>query len=408
MKKTYKDLQYYKFCLNCFFHSLKFYQPILLLFLKQAGLSYTQIGFLYSIKEISQNSMEIPSSLIADTYGRKFILISASLFFTLSFLVFLNFTSFQFFAVAMTFFGMAKAFRSGSHGAMINQHIKENSLEDYRLEYLAGIRGTAQIGFALGSIISGLIIFFNNNISSIFLASIFPHIFNSLLLISYPNSLNKFNHQNKKHKSNFKETIKSSIKMFKSVQLLRFFTFAALFGASFEITRDYIQIIIKDFSSSIIIKNLSVYQKTAVFLGGVYFLLYLIAAFTMKVSPILKKIKKNQTFWVNLFYLCFCLIILSIGIALNYKANGVVILLFILIFILKSLRTPMYLSSLMKRIPDKNMATGLSANHQLRSFAGAILAPLFGFIADTLNLHGAFIFLGILMLTSYFVFRIKD
>ncbi|MDO7976343.1 hypothetical protein [Oceanotoga teriensis] len=47
MKNNFeKDKQYYKFCMYGFFKNLRFFEPFFMLFLKEKGLSFTEIGSL--------------------------------------------------------------------------------------------------------------------------------------------------------------------------------------------------------------------------------------------------------------------------------------------------------------------------------------------------------------------------
>jgi len=71
MSTIKKDKQYYKFCLYGFLKNLRFFDAFFILFLLDKNLSYTQIGSLYAVRELTVNIFEVPSGLIADTYGRK-------------------------------------------------------------------------------------------------------------------------------------------------------------------------------------------------------------------------------------------------------------------------------------------------------------------------------------------------
>jgi len=71
MKSFNKDIQYYKFCSYGFLKNLRFFEPFLLLFFMEKGLSFFQIGLLYSIREIGIYILEIPTGIFADTLGRK-------------------------------------------------------------------------------------------------------------------------------------------------------------------------------------------------------------------------------------------------------------------------------------------------------------------------------------------------
>ena len=82
--KFKKDTQYFKFCSYGFLKNLRFFDAFLLLFFLENGISYTQIGIIYATREIIINIFEIPSGIIADTYGRKNSLIAAFLAYIIS------------------------------------------------------------------------------------------------------------------------------------------------------------------------------------------------------------------------------------------------------------------------------------------------------------------------------------
>ena len=67
-----KDWQYYKFCLYGFLKNQRFFEPFLLLiFLREKGLNYTQIGTLYALRFILRMIFEVPSGVMADAMGRR-------------------------------------------------------------------------------------------------------------------------------------------------------------------------------------------------------------------------------------------------------------------------------------------------------------------------------------------------
>jgi len=56
MNRYTKDLQYVKFCAYGFLKNLRFFDAFFILFLVDKGLSYTQIGVLYGVREIVRHS----------------------------------------------------------------------------------------------------------------------------------------------------------------------------------------------------------------------------------------------------------------------------------------------------------------------------------------------------------------
>ena len=77
LKSTYKkNLQYWKFSFYGFLKNLRFFDAFIILFLTQIGISYTQIGILYAIRELVSFFTEVPSGIVADQFGRKETLLS--------------------------------------------------------------------------------------------------------------------------------------------------------------------------------------------------------------------------------------------------------------------------------------------------------------------------------------------
>ena len=54
-----------------FLKNLRFFDAFFILFLLEKGISFTQIGLLYAIREVITNLFELPSGILADTFGRK-------------------------------------------------------------------------------------------------------------------------------------------------------------------------------------------------------------------------------------------------------------------------------------------------------------------------------------------------
>ena len=68
-----KDLMYHKFRTYGFLKNLRFFDPFLVLFFREMGLSFLEIGTLFSIREVATNLLEIPTGVIADAYGLSLI-----------------------------------------------------------------------------------------------------------------------------------------------------------------------------------------------------------------------------------------------------------------------------------------------------------------------------------------------
>ncbi len=135
MAQFKKDIQYYKFCTYGFLKNLRFFDAFFILFLVGKGLPYSQIGVLYAVREITINIFELPSGIIADTFGRKTSLIASFIAYILSFIVFYFSVKFNMFLLAFVLFGAADAFRTGTHKGMIMDYLKQNEWEKQKIKY---------------------------------------------------------------------------------------------------------------------------------------------------------------------------------------------------------------------------------------------------------------------------------
>ncbi|TFH33821.1 MAG: MFS transporter, partial [Dehalococcoidia bacterium] len=61
----------WRFSLYGFLKNQRYFEPFIILFFLQRGLSFTQIGFLIGFRELFINLAEIPSGAIADLFGRR-------------------------------------------------------------------------------------------------------------------------------------------------------------------------------------------------------------------------------------------------------------------------------------------------------------------------------------------------
>ena len=276
MKKNhFKNLQYYKFCAYGFLKNLKFFEAFFLLFLYQTGLSFTEIGLLYGFREIVIYFMEIPSGLIADALGRKRSMVFSFIFYILSFLIFYisNFKVMLY--AAMLFYGIANAFRTGTHKAMIFEYLELKGWRHLKKSYYGGTRASSQLGSALSALVAGFLVFISKEIRFIFLASTLPFVLDIMLIMSYPNELNgNMTAWNSKQFGNrFKEIFSIFMKELRSRENMKIIFHVSSFSGYFKQMKDYLQLIILTLVLSMPVYNgFQQEEQTAVFIG-IFFLL---------------------------------------------------------------------------------------------------------------------------------------
>ena len=156
-----KDRQYYKFCFYGFIKNLRFFDPFILLFFREMGFSFLQIGVLFSIREIATNLLEIPTGIVADAFGRRRAMIFSFGTYIVSFLLFYFLPSYSLYAVAMIFFAMGEAFRTGTHKAMILAYLQQTDQIKHKVTYYGHTRACSERGAALSSLIAAALVLYS-------------------------------------------------------------------------------------------------------------------------------------------------------------------------------------------------------------------------------------------------------
>lgn len=138
--------------------------PIVVLFLLNKGLSFTQIMLLQSINSISIFLLEVPTGAIADLVGRKWSLMLSSIMMVLGLTVYVVTSNFYIFIVAEIMFALGLSLKSGADSALIYDSLKELG----RAKEYAKIQGRAQfyglIIQTVGSVIIGYLYSVNVNL----------------------------------------------------------------------------------------------------------------------------------------------------------------------------------------------------------------------------------------------------
>jgi len=397
-KRLMTNKQYYKFCFYGFLKNLRFFDAFFILFLVEKGLSYTEIGSLYAIRELIIHFAEIPTGIIADTYGRKNALVTSFLAYIISFILFAFGDVYWHFVLAFILYGIGDAFRSGTHKAMIMHYLQINDWQNQKVNYYGATRACSQRGSAISALIAGIIVFFSGNYHTIFTISIVPYIINMFLVLSYPKTLN--NISVKKQKS-IKKALIDLWKSLKNPFVFSIIHSAAVFTAFQKSVKDYIQPLMLSIAISIpILADTDEQKKTGLLIGVMYFVIYLLNAYaSKKAGYISNKFKQpaNITLIIGL--------VIGMISGLTFQANIKILslLFFIAIYLTESIRKPILTGLITERVPNEILASTISAQSLYRSLLTAGLSLGFGYAIDRFGLGYSLALISGLLLMSYFV-----
>ncbi len=397
-----KDLMFHKFRAYGFLKNLRFFDPFLILFFREMGLTFLEIGTLFSIREIATNVLEIPTGIVADAYGRRRSMLASFSSYLLSFALFYLFPHFGVYALAMVLFAFGEAFRSGTHKALILEYLHIKGIEDQKVEYYGHTRAASQFGSAIAALIAAGLVFHTGSYRIVFLASMVPYILELLLMLSYPKELDGVLvvHEGTgvcRIIEQLRSTTTNSLRMLRKGALLRGLLSGASFDAILKSTKDYLQPVLQAQALALpILLSLSGNRRVAIVVGIIYFFIYLGTSFAASHAGMIQQRVRSLTKAANIIYVLGILALMAGGIGVITRVYVVSIIGFLGLYLLQNARKPLLVGYLADLIPRQAMATGLSVKSQLSTLITAALAPLIGFVADRLGIGMSLVIVALL------------
>jgi MFS family permease len=406
-----KDSMFYRFAAYGFLKNLRFFEPFIILIFRANGLSYLQIGLLYSIRDLTNNLMEIPTGVLADTFGRRRAMVLAFSSYIISFTMFYLFADFYLYSLAMVLFGLGEAFRSGTHKALILEYLDCQNMLDLKVSYYGRTRAASQLGSAFNSLIAAVLLFYTGNYRSMFLAAIIPYLLDLLNLATYPKYLDGEVVTLKKGTlwEQAKTTLRGFIGIFRDGQAMRAIINSASFTALFKSTKDYLQPILEAFALSLpFLVFLVDVKRSAVVIGIVYFFIYLLTSYASRNSDRASRRFASLPRAINITFLIGVGFLFVAGLTTWMNWVIVSVLVFLGFYILQNVRKPMNVAFISDQISQQVMASGLSIEAQFTTILVAIFAPILGALADVYGVGLALALLGLGTLLLFSFARIRE
>jgi MFS family permease len=406
-----KDTQYYKFCAYGVLKNLRLFEPFLILFFLEKDLSYLQIGMIYTIREIVRNIFEIPSGLAADVLGRRRTMIAAFSLYILSFLIYSISHHFGMLVMATIVYAIADVSRTGTHKAMIFDYLEQRQWTFHKVSYYGHTRSWSQAGSALSALIAAALIFYTGRISEVFIYTVIPYVLGLILMVSYPAYLDGKapGWRPSSLKAAIRDTLGNFWTSFKQARVLRGILNLSVYGGYYRAVKDYVQPLIQTAAFSLpVLVSLQAEKKTAVGVGIIYFVIYLLSSmvtrqsgnFSRRVHGLRPALNGTLVSGLILGIITGCFSML--GYAL------LPILLFIGIYLVQNLRVPAGVAYFTENLDPDILATTLSAESQSKSLFTAVIAIMIGFLADRFDVGTALLVCSALMLLTtpfYFIRR---
>jgi len=383
-----------RFSLYGFLKNQRYFEPFIILFFLQQGLSFTQIGILIGFRELFINLVEIPSGAVADLFGRRRSMVLSFIAYIISFIIFGFSSDYWHFFIAMFFFAIGEAFRTGTHKAMIFTWLRLQGRLDEKTRVYGYTRSWSKIGSIVSTILAVLFVLLTNNYSYVFFFAIVPYIIGLLNFLSYPAELEGRPEKSvsfKKMAIHLWECMSSAVA---SVNLRRLIIESISFEGVYKAVDTYLQPILKNIAIMLPIFILwGEAQRSSIIVGAVYIVIYFAAALASRNAYRLVRFAGNEESGSLMLWILNTVIYIALIPLLYFELYYIAIALFVLLAILQNIWYPILLSRFDAFATEEKGATVLSIESQAKSLSTMIFAPLIGLMVDYVasqNMGGEF------------------
>ncbi|MFO8001334.1 MAG: MFS transporter [Marinilabilia sp.] len=351
--------------------------PIIMLFYKDMGLSNEQAFQLKAIYSISIVVFEIPSGYFADIWGRRITLILGAVLGTAGFLFYSFGHGFWMFLAAELVLGIGHSFISGADSAMLFDSLKADGRTEKYLKYEGINFSVGNYSEALAGIAGGALAEISLHLPFYFQTGI------AFLAVPAAFSLMEPPVRSKRKRPGFGDILKVvHYALMKNKNLRWNLVYSSIIGTS-TLTMAWVYQL-----------RLDEFGFTELFIGGTATVLnLLVGTVTLFSARIKRNLGKKAT-----------ILITSFAITGGFVAGGLAHSAFLFLPILgvfymaRGVATPVLKDYINQITPSDIRATVLSVRSLLIRAMFAILAPLFGWLSDTLTLGQALLIVGLVLM----------
>jgi MFS family permease len=379
-----------RFSLYGFLKNQRYFEPFIILFFLQRGLSFTQIGFLVAFRELSINLMEIPSGAVADLFGRRRCMMLSFAAYIASFVAFGFSRDYRQFFVAMFFFAVGEAFRTGTHKAMIFTWLRMEGRIDEKTMVYGYTRSWSKIGSAVSTVVAVAIVLLTQDYAWVFFLAIAPYVVGLVNFMTYPAELEG----QPGTQVGVREVVvhlKGCLRDSLAVRGLRRLMVESMsFEGVYTAVQDYLQPVVKDMALLIpLFIGLGEVRRSALMIGLVYVVLYLASACASRSAHRLTARAGGEERGSRLLWKVVFISYLALAPLLFFELYYVAIAGFVVLAIVQNLWRPILISRFDAYAGETEGATVLSIESQAKSVSTMVVAPVFGVAVDFVRAQGA-------------------
>lgn len=382
----------FRFSLYGLLKNQRYFEPFLILVFLEKGLTFFQIGLLVAFREVAINLFEIPSGAVADLWGRRRAMIVSFSAYIASFVIFALARDLPMLFAAMFLFAIGEAFRSGTHKAMIFAWLRLNDRTDERTRVYGYTRSWSKYGSAASVILAAVFVFASDSYLYVFYLSVIPYLVAVINFLGYPSALDgavpgrtTLAEMRRHLAASFREVLSNR-------GLRRLIAESVGFQGIYEIVKDYLQPVLRAAAITaggywMATEKLSEIQQTALVVGPVYLILYLIAGYASRKAHVIASKAGDEDRAAHLLWGVNALLFVVLSVAAYYHVVIAMILAFVLLDSFQNLWRPVQLARIDAHGVEEQGATLLSMESQAKRAAAIVIAPLLGLAVDTVTAH---------------------
>jgi hypothetical protein len=351
------------------------------------------------------NLMEIPTGGFADLCGRRGTMIFSFIAYIISFALFgstgIVVTEFglsrpaliSLLFLAMFFFAIGDAFRTGTHKALIFTWLSNQGRTDEVTKVYGYTRSWSKIGSAVSVIVACIIVFRTSNFITVFFFAIIPYILNIINFLGYPKEIDcKIAEKTSLRDivEHLKATLVASVKQ---AGLRRLILESMGFEGFFKASKDYLQPILMAAALPLTAAlfsdiQLSNEQKSVTLIGPVFFMLFILSALASRNAYRLVSRAGHENQTAKWLWGVDGFVFLVLLPAMFYESHWIMITCFVLLYVIQNFWRPVLISRFYAHSDETKGATVLSIESQAKSLSTMILAPVLGLAIDLARVHG--------------------
>ncbi len=388
-----------RFSLYGFLKNQQYYDPFIILAFREKGLSFAMIGVLIAFREICINLLEMPTGAIADVVGRRRSMIFSFAAYIGAFTIFGLAKPLWMLFAAMFVFSVGEAFRTGTHKAIIFDWLARQGREDEKIRVYGFTRSWSKLGSAASVVIAAALVFTTGRYTSIFFYSIIPYGLNIINFLTYPAYLDGPRAESADVRGVLRTLLRAIRNSIRHRPLRRLFVESMCFEGAFKIAKDYLQPVIRVTALSIpLLLGLADRQRTALLVGAVYFVLYLLSSAASRHADALTRragsAQRGARWLWGMDLLAFA--VLAAGFAMPGGALAVAVVAFITLSVIQNFWRPILVGRVADHADPAEAATVLSIESQAKSFFVVLFAPALGLAVDLMPASLRFLPVGLL------------